>query len=57
MLKIKTYQIEITETLSRVITVEAENPDKAMDEVLNNYDSGEIVLDSNDFMDVEFTEL
>jgi len=53
----KTYQIEITETFCRVINVEAENSDKAIYKVIEDYDKGNIVLDSNDFMDVEFNEL
>lgn len=53
----KKYKIGITEILRRVITVEAENSDQAIDKVLGAYDSKEIVLDINDFMDVEFTKL
>lgn len=53
----KKYKIGITEILRRVITVEAENSDQAIDKVLEAYDSKEIVLDINDFMDVEFTKL
>lgn len=45
------YEIGIEETLRRVINVEAENIDEAIEIATNKYDSGEIVLDSSDFCD------
>lgn len=53
----KKYKIGITEILRRVITVEAENLDQAIYKVIEDYDKRNIVLDSNDFMDVEFNEI
>ena len=48
------YKVEIHETSSRIVTVNAENEDVAVDEVREAYEAGEYVLDFNDFQDVEF---
>ncbi|MDY0266380.1 MAG: DpnD/PcfM family protein [Methanimicrococcus sp.] len=48
------YQIEITETLQKTINVESENFESALEKVKRLYQHGEIVLDSNDFVDTEF---
>ncbi|KKN71233.1 hypothetical protein LCGC14_0422760 [marine sediment metagenome] len=48
------YEVEIEETLSRIVTVEAENSDDAEDKVREDYGNGDIVLDSDDFQDVNF---
>ena len=47
----RTYQIEICETLCRVVEVEAESTDEAISIVITKYRQSEIVLDSNDFLD------
>ena len=44
------YQVKIKETLSRIVTVEAENSDNAIERVANQC----IILDAEDFQDVEF---
>lgn len=49
-----TYQVEITETLSRLIEVQAINEDHARQIVENQYKDYEIVLDSNDNIDIQF---
>ena len=46
----KTFKFEIIETLSRIVEIEAENYDSALDEVSTMYSEGEIVLDSSDFI-------
>lgn len=51
----KTYKIEITETLQRTIEIEAENEDDALQGVKEFYDDCDIVLDANNFVDVEFS--
>jgi hypothetical protein len=51
------YQVEITETLQRVIEVHAESPDDAVDKVRALYKNEEIVLDSSDYMDTEISLL
>jgi hypothetical protein len=45
----KTFEIEVQEILSRVISVEAENPTEAISTVEKLYKNEEIVLDYNDF--------
>jgi predicted Ser/Thr protein kinase len=49
----KSYNIEVTETLSRVIEVEAESIDNALIKVNEMYKNEKIVLSSEDFVDVE----
>lgn len=49
----KKYQIQITETLQRVIEVEANNYDEAEDKVNEDYRNGDIVLDYSDYMSTE----
>ncbi len=53
MNKKKIYQVEITETLQRVVEVEAESEQEAIFMVDDQYREEEIVLDSADFMDYE----
>ena len=50
----KTYQIEIKETLSRIIEVKAENENEAFTIVKQMYNDEEIVLDSSDYADTEY---
>ena len=46
-----TYKFEITETLQRIIDIKAENEIDAFKIASNMYKSGEIVLNSEDFID------
>ena len=48
------FTIEVTETLCRHITVEAESADEAVVVVEQRYKNEDIVLDWSDFVDVEF---
>jgi hypothetical protein len=48
------YQVKITEYLSRIVEVEADDEVDARLLVEEMYCGEEIVLDSNDFDDVEF---
>ncbi len=50
----KKYKIKVTETLQRVIDVETENFDEALDKIRAEYKQEKIVLDWSDFIDVEF---
>lgn len=50
----KEYQVEIRETLSRIVTVEAEVGAEAYDIVKQRYRDQGIVLDAEDFQNVEF---
>ncbi len=45
-----TYTIEIQETLSRIIEVEASSPEEAIDKVRGMYSAEEIVLDSGNYV-------
>ena len=49
----KKYQVEINETLSRIIEVEAENGNDAVSKIKDLYRKEEIVLDSNDYLDTK----
>lgn len=49
----KAYKIEITETLQQTIEVEAEDENDALENIKSQYNDGDIVLDSDDFIDVE----
>lgn len=49
----KTYTIEITETLQRQIEVKADSEDSALALVQLQYSDCDIVLDSDDFIDVK----
>ena len=48
------FVIEIVETLARTINIEAETTEEALAIVVQRYRSEEIVLDSSDFVDVDF---
>ena len=48
------YQVEITETLQKIVTVDAEDELSAVITVKQLYRSEKIVLDSSDFIDTEF---
>ena len=50
----KEFQVEVCETLIRVITVEAQNEEQALEFVRYDYNNAELVLDSDDFFDVDF---
>lgn len=50
----KQYRVEITETLQKTITVLAENENAAIDEAKDLYGDCEVILDYNDFSDVDF---
>jgi hypothetical protein len=48
------FSIEIAETLSRTINIEAETPEEALTIATQRYRNEEIVLDSGDFVDVDY---
>lgn len=49
----KTYEIEITEVLQKIIIVKAQNQNDAFEIVKKKYDTEEIVLSYNDYADTE----
>jgi len=50
------FKIEVKETLSRIIEIEASSYDEAYLKVKEMYNSEEIVLDTEDYIDTEFLE-
>ncbi|MCI9039856.1 MAG: DpnD protein [Clostridia bacterium] len=52
----KVYQIEIEETLQRVVKIEANSLDEAIDIAQNRYSNQEYVLDYEDYKGVEYRE-
>ena len=51
------YNIEVTEWLTRVVTVEAESAEDAIEKVEFDYNNEDLVLDADDFFDVAFEVL
>ena len=45
------YYVSVTETLNRVVSVEAESESQAKQKVEHAYAESEIVLDENDYVD------
>ena len=54
MKKKKEFVVYITETLQRKVIVKANNGYEAIDEIADKYYNEEIVLDSTDYVSVEF---
>ena len=50
----KSYNVEITETLRRTVTVEARDYDEAISKVRNAWRQSEYVLDADDFLEAGF---
>jgi hypothetical protein len=48
------YNVEVVETLIRIVTVEAMTEEDAIKFVKYDYNNAELVLDSDDFFDVDF---
>ena len=49
----KEFKIEITEFLSKIVEVKANNVDEAIEKVKIMYDEETIILDSNNFVNKE----
>ena len=54
---IQIFKIEIQEFLSRVAEVEAESSNVAISIINEKYQKAEIVLDYNDFVEVDFVDI
>lgn len=52
----KTYYIRVTETLDRIVEVHAKDSSEALQKAEDAYYNGEIVLDSEDFVDTQFND-
>lgn len=46
-----TYKVEITETLQRIVNIEAESENEAHEIISNMYKKEDIVLDSDDLIE------
>lgn len=50
------YQVEIVETLSRVVDIEANNYEEALEKAQKKYDNSDIILDWEDLENVDYKE-
>lgn len=50
MTRLREFDIEVSELLSRTVKVKAESLGDAIDQVMEKYKKGEIVLDAEDFV-------
>lgn len=50
----KKFGVRIVETLSRTVIIKADTFDEAIMKVNDAYQSSEVILDADDFEDVEF---
>ena len=51
----KKYRIEVTEVLSRVVEIVAEDDEKALQTVKTMYQNSDLVLDASDYVLTEFS--
>ena len=51
------FRVVVTETLQRIIEIDAESNEEAESKARRQYRNEDIVLDSADFIDVEFKVL
>ena len=49
----KTYAVEITESLQRTVYIDAKSAEEACQEVEERYHNEEIILDSSDYQDTK----
>lgn len=52
----KTYYISITETLNKIVEVQAESSEEALRKAEDAYDADEFELDHDDMEDLEFED-
>lgn len=50
------YEIEIVETSSRTVTIEAHSVSEAIRLIKEKYHNEEIILNENDYVDTEFNQ-
>ncbi|MGY6523518.1 MAG: DpnD/PcfM family protein [Mongoliitalea sp.] len=53
----ETFKIEVKETLSRIIEIEANSNEEALLKIEDLYKNQEIVLDADDFIETEFLKI
>ena len=52
----KTFYISVTETLNKIVEVQAESSSEALQKAEDAYYNGEIELDYNDMVDTDFND-
>jgi hypothetical protein len=52
----KTFKIEVKETLARIIEIKANSTDEAFSKVKEMYSNEELVLDAADYIATDFEE-
>ena len=52
----KTFYISVTETLNRIVEVHAEDKYEAIQKATDAYCDGQVVLDSDDYVEVDFSD-
>ena len=52
----KTFYISVTETLNKIVEVQAESSEEALRKAEDAYDADEFELDHDDYVDVEFED-
>lgn len=52
-----TYKVQITEKLQRIVEVEADSEEEAMDKVEDMWNCGDVILTADDFKDKELEVL
>jgi len=53
----KTFKIEIIETLSKIIEIKSNSEDDAFEKVKEMYHDEEIILDNSDYVDTDFIKV
>lgn len=53
----ETFKIEVKETLSRIIEIEANSNEEALLKIEDLYKKQEIVLDADDYIETEFLKI
>lgn len=53
----KTFKIEVTETLSKIVEVSAENIEDALHKTKKLYNNEKIILDENNHVTTEFKKM
>lgn len=53
---LKTFYISVTETLNRIVEVHAEDKYEAIQKATDAYCDGQVVLDSDDYVEVDFND-
>ena len=52
----KTFYISVTETLNKIVEVQAESSEEALRKAEDAYDADEFELDYNDMVDTDFND-